>query len=67
MSASAITVKPLNPVVGAELHGFDLRQDLSDDDIRAALSGNICRCTGYVKIIEGVRLAASLQTQGAAS
>ena len=35
MSASAITVEPLNPVVGAELRGLDLRQDLSDDDIRA--------------------------------
>ena len=32
---SAITIKPLNPVVGAELHGLDLRQELSDDDIRA--------------------------------
>jgi 4-hydroxybenzoyl-CoA reductase subunit gamma len=38
--------------------------DPSGDDIRAALSGNICRCTGYVKIIEAVHLAASLQTQG---
>lgn len=33
--SSAITIKPLNPVVGAELHGLDLRQNLSDDDIRA--------------------------------
>ncbi len=30
----------------------------SDDDIREALGGNICRCTGYVKIIESVRSAA---------
>jgi 4-hydroxybenzoyl-CoA reductase subunit gamma len=38
----------------------------SDDDIRAALGSNICRCTGYVKIIEAVRYAASLQRQGVA-
>jgi carbon-monoxide dehydrogenase small subunit len=30
----------------------------SDEQIRETLSGNICRCTGYVQIIEGVRLAA---------
>ncbi len=31
----------------------------SDDDIREALSGNLCRCTGYAKIFDAVRLAAS--------
>ena len=30
----------------------------TDDEIRTALSGNLCRCTGYVKIIESVRAAA---------
>jgi 4-hydroxybenzoyl-CoA reductase subunit gamma len=33
--------------------------DPSDAEIRAALSGNLCRCTGYVKIIESVQAAAS--------
>ena len=36
-----------------------LRRNASptEADIREALSGNICRCTGYVKIIESVRAA----------
>jgi carbon-monoxide dehydrogenase small subunit len=32
--------------------------DPSDDELREALSGNLCRCTGYSKIFEAVRLAA---------
>ena len=30
----------------------------SEEEIREALSGNICRCTGYQSIVEGVQLAA---------
>jgi carbon-monoxide dehydrogenase small subunit len=33
--------------------------DPTDDEIREALSGNLCRCTGYAKILDAVRLAAS--------
>jgi carbon-monoxide dehydrogenase small subunit len=32
--------------------------DPNDDEIREALSGNLCRCTGYEKIFYAVRLAA---------
>jgi carbon-monoxide dehydrogenase small subunit len=32
--------------------------DPTDDEIREALSGNLCRCTGYAKIFDAVRLAA---------
>jgi carbon-monoxide dehydrogenase small subunit len=34
------------------------KPDPSDDEIREALSGNLCRCTGYQKIFDAVRLAA---------
>ncbi|MFJ8078317.1 (2Fe-2S)-binding protein [Streptomyces sp. NPDC096176] len=33
----------------------------TDEDIREALSGNLCRCTGYEKILDAVRLAAARQ------
>ncbi|KAA2256081.1 (2Fe-2S)-binding protein [Solihabitans fulvus] len=37
----------------------------SDPEIREALAGNLCRCTGYEKILDAVRLAATRQASGA--
>src|SRR5262249_40661484 len=36
----------------------------SEDETREALGSNICRCTGYVKIIEAVKHAAALTADG---
>jgi aerobic-type carbon monoxide dehydrogenase small subunit (CoxS/CutS family) len=33
--------------------------DPSEQEVRVALEGNLCRCTGYVKIVEGVLAAAA--------
>ena len=38
---------------------LDETPDADEDDIRFALAGNICRCTGYTKIVEAVRAAAA--------
>ncbi|GAA4042261.1 (2Fe-2S)-binding protein [Nonomuraea soli] len=38
---------------------IDRVPDPSDAEIREALAGNLCRCTGYEKILDAVRLAAS--------
>jgi aerobic carbon-monoxide dehydrogenase small subunit len=35
----------------------------TDAEIREALAGNVCRCTGYEKILDAVRLAAARLTQ----
>ena len=44
-------------VAAADLLEHDA--DPSDDAIREALSGNLCRCTGYAKIFDAVRMAGS--------
>jgi len=37
----------------------------TEDDIRAAISGNLCRCTGYVNIVKAVQHAAATLAGGA--
>ena len=39
---------------------IDKNPDPSEQDIKIALKGNICRCTGYKKIIEGIQLTAAI-------
>jgi carbon-monoxide dehydrogenase small subunit len=41
--------------------------DPSDDEIRHAIEGNICRCTGYQNIVAAVRAAAVAMRDGAAA
>ena len=42
------------------LHLLSTHPDPSRDDIRAELSGHICRCTGYAAIVDAVRQAATM-------
>jgi carbon-monoxide dehydrogenase small subunit len=43
---------------------LDKRPDPSEVEIRAALGGNLCRCTGYQKIVEAVSAAATAAADG---
>ncbi len=36
---------------------LDEKSNPSEEEIREALSGNLCRCTGYVKIVKAIRKA----------
>ena len=38
----------------------------SDDEIRHAISGNLCRCTGYVNIVKAYQYAAQKMREGGA-
>jgi aerobic carbon-monoxide dehydrogenase small subunit len=64
IDAGAVQCGFCTPGLIMQTHWF-LRQSLlrriplpADPDIREALAGNLCRCTGYEKILDAVRLAA---------
>lgn len=38
---------------------LDTVEDPSEDEIRHAIAGNLCRCTGYTKIVDAIKLAAA--------
>ncbi|MCX5806620.1 MAG: (2Fe-2S)-binding protein [Proteobacteria bacterium] len=43
---------------------LDANNNPTDEEIRKGLEGNFCRCTGYTKIIESVKVAAQRIRQG---
>ena len=43
---------------------LDKNKEPADEEIRYALRNNYCRCTGYVKIIDAVRIAARIMRDG---
>jgi carbon-monoxide dehydrogenase small subunit len=72
IDAGAVQCGFCTPGLIMQAHSF-LRQSLlrhsegapADSDIREALAGNLCRCTGYEKILDAVRLAATRMAEEA--
>ncbi|HET6627880.1 MAG TPA: (2Fe-2S)-binding protein [Nocardioidaceae bacterium] len=65
VSAGAVQCGFCTPGLVVAAHDLLQRDpDPSDADIREALAGNLCRCTGYEKILEAVRLAADTSAAG---
>jgi len=50
-------------LVGSAL--LERNPDPSDDDIRWAISGNLCRCTGYMNIVKAIQAAAKTKVEAA--
>lgn len=43
---------------------LDQNADPSEEEIRKSISNNLCRCTGYVKIVKAIQLAAKWMREG---
>ena len=56
---------PAMMLVGTAL--IEENTDPTEDDIRWAISGNLCRCTGYVNIVKSIEAAAETTREGASS
>ena len=57
----------LLPAGRKHVHATELlarNDDISDADLREALSGNLCRCTGYEHIVQAVRAAFAARKKG---
>jgi carbon-monoxide dehydrogenase small subunit len=54
---------PAMMLVGSAL--IERNPDPSDEDVRWAISGNICRCTGYMNIVKAIRAAAEASREPA--
>jgi carbon-monoxide dehydrogenase small subunit len=46
---------------------LDQNPDPSETEIRAGISGNLCRCTGYVNIVKSIKQAAGTLAEGASA
>ena len=59
LEAGAVQCGFCTPGLLVAVHDLLARDSSPDDDtVREALAGNLCRCTGYEKILDAVRLAA---------
>ncbi|HEX6221562.1 MAG TPA: (2Fe-2S)-binding protein [Acidimicrobiia bacterium] len=56
---------PAMMLVGSAL--IEENPDPSDDDVRWAISGNLCRCTGYMNIVKSIQAAAAATREGASA
>ena len=62
LKAGAVQCGFCTPGLIVTVHDLLAREPApSDPQIREALAGNLCRCTGYEKIMDAVRLAAALR------
>jgi aerobic carbon-monoxide dehydrogenase small subunit len=63
VDAGAVQCGFCTPGLVVAVHDLLQRDPSPDDaDVREALAGNLCRCTGYEKILDAVRLAATRST-----